>query len=154
VKRDIIKERADLLEQVGREMFGSSWQTDLAIKIGVAPRTVRFWRRCERPISDVSWQKIAGEVGRTQQKLRFWLDFPANERNYKWVEAVSVLVFGRFWKTQVVKARDWLDNCHIMTKVAQEGANFTVWLNRVAVRHLELLESLERAMREFKKDAT
>jgi len=43
--------RADLLEHVGRALYGPQWQTPLAADLGVTGRTVRRWKAGD-PIPD------------------------------------------------------------------------------------------------------
>ena len=44
--------RADTLERVGRALYGTHWQTDLARDLGVHDRTVRHWAAGARPIPE------------------------------------------------------------------------------------------------------
>lgn len=49
---------ADLLEVVGKSLYGQQWQSDLARDLAVSSRTVRHWA-AGNTIPAPQWQKIS-----------------------------------------------------------------------------------------------
>ena len=47
------------LRAAGAVLYGPAWQSELARKLGVADRTVRYWVAGERPIPAGVWADIA-----------------------------------------------------------------------------------------------
>jgi hypothetical protein len=50
--------KADL-EAIGRALFGSQWQSEMARALGVSDRTVRRWHAGESPMPGGVWLDIA-----------------------------------------------------------------------------------------------
>lgn len=46
------------LETIGRALFGTQWQSDLARALGVADRTMRRWYSGAAPIPVGAWQDM------------------------------------------------------------------------------------------------
>lgn len=50
---------ADELGVIGRFLFGTYWQSQLARAIAVNPRRVRYWKSGQKPISEKRAKQIA-----------------------------------------------------------------------------------------------
>lgn len=55
------------LAMAGRALYGNRWQTNLAMDLGVHPRTVRGWAAGDRPIPPGQWRYITALL---QQRAR------------------------------------------------------------------------------------
>ena len=62
---------AERLETVGRAMFGTYWQAEIARLVGRSSRMVRFWATGGKPIPDKVANRIEAEALERSRKLRW-----------------------------------------------------------------------------------
>lgn len=63
----------DLLEQIGRELFGEAWRAPLARELDVSERSLRGWTALEDPIPDGVWRDLALKLEARRDKAGYWL---------------------------------------------------------------------------------
>jgi DNA-binding XRE family transcriptional regulator len=61
---------SEAIRLIGKALFGSQWQTDLANALGVSSRTVRRWVSGEDNPRAGVWQDLAALVRDREQRLR------------------------------------------------------------------------------------
>lgn len=47
-----------MLASCGQALFGTRWQTDLAVALGIDARLMRRWVEESRPVPNLRWQQI------------------------------------------------------------------------------------------------
>lgn len=70
------------LEKAGKLLFGEQWQSNLAQKLGIDSRRVRFWMSGERPIKDFVRTEVTKLLEENQIEInKFLTDFENEQAN-------------------------------------------------------------------------
>lgn len=60
---------AELIRRIGEALYGSRWQTDIARKLGVSNRAVRYWLAGQDKPSAAIWLALYGLAAKRSDQL-------------------------------------------------------------------------------------